>query len=466
MTHRPLPWIVAAAVAALSLSLASPTPAGAQEVCALPLATTSGVVQLSLAFDQTLVAAGDDDAVLMVEVRGAEDGETVRTPVSMAVVIDVSGSMAGEKIDHAKEAASRLVDRLAEGDLLTLIVYDTSARTLLSNYAISNDNSSAQLAIHGIGTGGNTCVSCGLDAAFTALESAPHAHLRRVVMLSDGNANRGVTDSDGLRERASGALERSRTVTSTIGLGTDYNEDLLAAISVGGTGAYYFLPDGAAMAGILDRELAALERTVATELAISVTPGDGVTLGETEAVGARRDGDGLVFNLGQLAAGEVRRFLVPLTLPAGNLGEVVRAVAGFRPVGGEVAEIQLAGRLERTDEVDAATASRNSEVIAQQERLASVAEIDTAMRELRGGDTGGARARLTRRAAELEAQAGEAAAPALAEEAAAVRALADALEEEPDADEARTLYLQNQARGNEVRQGVDAEQMYHLDTVH
>ena len=120
----------------------------------------------------------------------------------------------------------------------------------------------------------------------------------------------------------------------------------------------------------------------------------------------------------------------------------------------------------RSPDPEAAEASRNADVVAQNQRLASAADIDNAMRDLRSGNRRAARSRLQTRAEELERAAVATGSAVLLDEAEAVRELAGELDEDVDEDRARDLYLQNQARGNEVRQGVEAGEMYHLDTVH
>ena len=442
----------------------------AQTECVGPECDRQPIVQVELTFDQDIVHATDTDAVLMVEVIGADAADTLRTTVAMAIVIDASGSMRGTKMNRAQEAAHALVDELEDGDTLTLVAYSDSATVLLENYAVGPDREAAHDAIDDIEPGGNTCISCGLENAYSTIETAPYDNIRRVVMLSDGIANRGISDEEGLNEVASLALALTRSATTTIGVGSDYNEALLSTISAGGMGAYYYLPNPSRLASILDRELASLESTIATNVAIDVRPEVGITLGPTEAIGAVDDGNGIVFNLGQLSAGERRQFLVPMTLPPGELGQVATATTTYVPVGGDVEELVRLAHLERTDNIEVATASSHGEVQEQVSRLESVNQIETAIAEFQEGNTEEARERLRRSADRLEEEADNLDSATLRDEAAAVRLLetelVDAAGDDEEGEETvRELYLQNDSRANEVMMGVPAEDMFHSGTV-
>ena len=451
--------IISAVIAALATTGLIVSAPSAQEQADTPVA-----VEFTLALSQSALLADQNETLAMVEIKAAEEATTTRSAVSLAIVVDASGSMRGDKMEHAQESAHHLVDQLQQGDRLTVISYDTRVTTHLDSFEIGADRAPAHVAINRIEARGNTCISCGIEAGYAALQDAPYAHVRRVVMLSDGNANRGTTDSDSLGEQAATALQASRSVTSTIGIGTDYNEETLSAISAGGSGAFYFLPDPASIATILERELASLASTVATNVAVEIRPGVGASLGDSSSLGASQEGDALLFNLGQVSAGDIRRLVVPIHLESGAEGVVILGTATFTPVGGESVAIDMVGLVMRTDDPEAADTSRNNSVLEHAERLATAADIEIALREYRSGDRDAARDRLSRRQRQLEESATALAAPTLSTEAAEVDGLLDALEEEDmDEERSRELYLQNRSRGDEIRSGMPVEQMYHQE---
>lgn len=425
-------------------------------------------VSVSVSMDYEVIHTRTNQATAMVVVRGDDTATTQRVPVSLAVVIDASGSMEGEKIEHARDAARTLLARLSDGDVVSIISYDTSATTHLANFVIGDDPARAFSAISGIAARGNTCVSCGIEAGYAALASAPESHVRRLVLLSDGRANRGLTDATRLGELAAEALDARRVPTATIGVGNDYDEDIMTRIATGGGGAYYFMPNTAALTSILDRELVALESTVATNVAVVLTAMGGAELGETEAVGARRDGSDVVVTIGPLARGEQRRVLIRLRLPEGELGQILSATAVFTAAGVTSSET-VAGTLARSDVQSEVDASANTDVIELQNRLDSAADISAALTRAASGDSAGARAQLEARARELESAAAATGSAVLLEEAGANRALADSLgggggaAAEPAAIE--SLQMQNRARRNEVQRGLDSDEMYHQNVL-
>lgn len=460
---------VAAPPATDATPATEPTPAtdATPTTEAIPAAVTPASVEFTLQLGQNALLHGSQTTVAMVEVKGAETASTTRTPVTMAVVIDASGSMRGDKMEDAQAAAHALIDQLAEGDRLSIISYDTRVTTHLAISEIGADRSAAHAAVNAIEPRGNTCVSCGIAAGYESLTTAPYSHVRRLVMLSDGNANRGVTDSTQLGEQAQAARETQHSATSTIGIGTDYNEEILSSISAGGSGAFYFLHDSAEIASVLQRELASLASTVATSVAVELRPAEGVTLGDSSSLGATREGDSVLFNLGQIAAGDVRRLLVPVTVGEGVEGSVVTATATYTPVDGAAASADLVALVIRTEDGGLAESSRNTAVLEHAQRIEAALDIELAMRDFAQGDRTAARRRLRERQNQLEgaasAMGGNIALEAEAEE---VSGLLDELDEDVDGDRARGLYLQNRSRGEEIRSGVPAEQMYHQETVY
>lgn len=427
---------------------------------------TPAALEATLALGQSALLPSENSTVVMVELEGAEGLETTRTPVSMAVVIDTSGSMRGDKIDHARDSTHALVDQLVEGDVISIITYDTRTTTIVANLEIGEDRNSAHRAINGIEARGNTCVSCGIQAGYSALQGAPVGHVRRLVMLSDGNANRGVTNPGQLGELAGEALDVNQTVSSTIGVGRDYNEDILSSISASGTGSFYFLPNPSSIDHILTRELASLATTVATGVAVELRPAAGVVLGDSPSRGASREGTAVVFNLGQISEGEILRLIVPVTVGSEISGVVVEATAAFRPVGALSQSTELVAMMIRTNDPEEAQASRNETVIEQAERVASALDVEVALQEFRSGDEEGARRRLRSRQNQLESQANVYGSGALAREANEVEQLLGELEEDDvDEERSRDLQLQNRSRREEVTSGRPAEQMFHDSAV-
>jgi Ca-activated chloride channel family protein len=422
----------------------------------------SNVVSVTIEADQDKILNGDCDAMAMIEVTGSDDGRAERVPVAIALVLDSSGSMRGQKIEDAKRAATALVEQLYVGDIVTVISYDNRARGHLNNYVITEDRFTAYNAISQIQANGNTCISCGINLAYGALSTAPSSHVRRMVMLSDGNANEGVVTDEGLRGLAAQASGSRGIVSSTIGLGTDYNEGLMTAMSSGGTGNYYFLPGANAISRVLEREFASLSTTVATQVTLIVKPENGVTLRDSDAVGSSRDGNSLVITVGQLSQGQTRQFLVPVNLPPGDLGTIITVEASYTPVNGSPTYTVASLELVRTDDPTLAAASLNRGVASFEARLETADDVDAAMSLYGGGNVEAAQNQLQERAEILRSQAVLYGDAVLEEEAEAIEELADEISgASSGSTQGLSIQRQNRARGMEVRDGTAPAEMFH-----
>jgi Ca-activated chloride channel family protein len=206
-----------------------------------PTELTQGRLRIEAAMDQSALLQGSgEDRFLVIEVGADAVEGAARRPVHLSVVMDTSGSMSGQgKMSHARAAAQELVGLLGPEDTFSLVTFDDQAAVRLPDRPVT-DASSLQRRIQGIQTGGGTNLYDGVESGLDEVRSDPGEGVRRVVVLSDGNANIGITDSGSLRRQA-GSLVAQGVTISAIGIGVDYNEDLLAAMADAGGGAYRFV---------------------------------------------------------------------------------------------------------------------------------------------------------------------------------------------------------------------------------
>ena len=294
-----------------------PPPPVVQEEPQGPLIVDAGL-------DRSAVLKGaGSERFLTVTVRApAVEGEAVRQPVNLAVVMDASGSMsAAGKIDYAKGAAKHLVQQMERGDSYSLVTFNDDATVVVGASDVS-DPKRVMRRIDQVYEGGGTNLFAGMSHGDKQIRSAlDSGEVGRMVILSDGKANVGVTDPDSLARFAAEAASRGVSV-SAIGLGVDYNEDLLARISDLGGGTYAFIDDPRELESVFSEELARSASLVARDTRVNIQFPAGVEPLEVIGWDAQRiDGGWSVF-MGDVSAGSERKIVARVRIVGTELGDL------------------------------------------------------------------------------------------------------------------------------------------------
>jgi Ca-activated chloride channel family protein len=217
---------------------------------------------------------GTDCTMLLLGMNTPIDpAEIERPPLNLAIAVDTSGSMAGEPILRVREGLHRMLDVLRPEDRVTLLSFadGASLRAELSG----GDSAALEVAIAQLDTGGQTNVYEGLWAAYEAVEMHAEPGLQnRVLLLSDGIANVGITNDDKIVELAA-ALSGEGVGLSTIGLGVDFDPLLMRRLAEVGSGTFYFVDDVAAVEEIFEEEAQALLLPIAVDVALDVDVASG-----------------------------------------------------------------------------------------------------------------------------------------------------------------------------------------------
>jgi Ca-activated chloride channel family protein len=238
------------------------------------------------------------------------------------VILDRSGSMQGEKIVHARAAIRELIAQLGARDRFGLVTYATGSRLAIPLHEAGAMQRESWLArVARITPDGGTNLSSGLDLAHATVERhrVPGRALR-VVVISDGLANQGDHSISGLRARAGRAVA-GEYVLSTVGVGTDFDEQVLTQLADAGTGNYYYVSDVESLAAVFSDEFLSARETVARGLEVRIQPGEGVAVLDAAGYPLERRGGSVVFRPGALFSGQERRIWVTLRTPTHEVGE-------------------------------------------------------------------------------------------------------------------------------------------------
>jgi Ca-activated chloride channel homolog len=263
-----------------------------------------------------MLAASTRETFLGVWVDVPDIRPEVRPAMELALVVDTSGSMAGAKIENARNAASMLVRSLKDGDIVALDAFSDTARTVVPPTRLNAAARQEILrAIAGLSVSGSTNMFDGLTLAEGQVAAAPASHsLRRIVVISDGIANVGPSTPETLGAIAERGLRFHAQVTS-LGVGNDYDERTLNALSVKSSGRLYHLTEPREMASILKGELDLLNATLASDSFVEIVPAPGVQLLGADGIRADwAESGSLRIPLGALHAGQHREALVRVRL--------------------------------------------------------------------------------------------------------------------------------------------------------
>jgi Ca-activated chloride channel family protein len=274
-------------------------------------------VEVDVAISNPLIPAGKTTtAYVQISLRGLPIPiETQRAPVNIAIVLDKSGSMQGQKIQHAKQAAIRAVQMLGPNDIVSIVTYDTNVHVLVPATKAS-DRRNIIRAINQIQAGGSTALFGGVSkGAYEVRKFLSNNRVNRVILMSDGLANHGPSTPGEL-----GALGRSLgsegITVSTIGLGLDYNEDLMTQLAMNSDGNHMFAETPEDVARAFEAELGDVLSVVAQEVSIIFTCADGTRPVRVLGREAEISGQRMRLSMNQLYNEQTKFVILEVEVPA------------------------------------------------------------------------------------------------------------------------------------------------------
>lgn len=352
-------------------------------------------IDLEVTPESSIVSTSATEAFVRVRLSGLSASDGKRPPLNLALVVDTSGSMAGDAIVRAKEACGKLVDAMSEGDILSLVSFGSKATVLVHAVAINaGSRAAAHKSIDAIVADGTTDMTGGLQAGIAEVSAQLSADkINRIILMGDG-----VPNDPGTMLGLAARSRDLRVPITTLGLGGDFDETQMTAIATTSGGAFHFVDDAKLVADVFRDEILKMQRLTARNVQLEFTPGPGVSIIETLGLPFAGAGRGGVVTVGDLAEGQVRDVIVHVRLTPraeGSKLELLDTTARYVPASA-TAPMQLSKFLGLDVSNDAIRTSdaTNQELSHQVARLRVADNIVRAIALARAGDVTGARSLL------------------------------------------------------------------------
>lgn len=359
-----------------------------------PPATATGDLTLRTGLDHSvfLLDSSTRKGYYYVEAKAGKAAtlDAQRTPLNLSIVIDRSGSMDGEKLRYAKEAAEFVVGQLTEEDYLSVVIYDDYVQ-VVSPAGHVTDKEALRKQIRSIRSAGSTHLHGGMMEGYAQVKrNHQSGYVNRVLLLSDGLANVGITSQDELQRIAKAQNLEHGISISTFGIGADFNEDLMTGLADYGSGNYYFIAEPNAIPGIFQKELKGLLAVVAQNTMLTVELPEGVQLDHLFGYKYEQSGNRVVVHFRDIFSEETKAIMLRFAI-----NDARRAPFRFRATltyNQANTPEKAAGKLEKLDVLSLAEnlaqwqESESEDVMAQAVLFEANDRLERAMREVDKGN--------------------------------------------------------------------------------
>lgn len=282
-----------------------------------PFSVAQNTINLKAETEHAYLLKGipNQKSYLYLELEGAKNpSKESRPPLNLAVVIDRSGSMEAEnKLEYVKKACDVIIDHLGPDDLISIVAYDTEVDVIKATGKIEN-KAILKSKIQKLKPGSSTNLSGGMLEGYAQAKKSYNEHfVNRVLLLSDGLANHGITELSKLQDIVAAKYQEDKIALSTFGVGIDYNEDLMTNLSEYGHGNYYFIEEPDKIPSIFNTELKGLLSVVAqnSKLTFSIK-GTSTTITKVLGFHHSQEGNQYIVDFHDIFSQEQKAILVEL----------------------------------------------------------------------------------------------------------------------------------------------------------
>ncbi len=279
-------------------------------------------VRLEVSLDKpTMLAEKKQTAFVKIGLTGFKlEGKDKRAPVNVAIVLDKSGSMRGDKIAKAKDAAIAAIGRLGSDDIVAIVAYDSTVQVIVPATKLS-DKQSVIEHVRRIEAGGSTALFAGVSKGADELRKFfDKNRVNRVILLSDGLANVGPQSPSELGALGASLMKEGISV-STMGLGLDYNEDLMTKLAQNSGGSHVFIEEADDLVRVFNHEFNDVLSVVAQEVAIDIRVADDVRPVRVLNLDAEINGQQVIAQLNQLYSEQEKYLMLEVEVPATKAGK-------------------------------------------------------------------------------------------------------------------------------------------------
>ncbi|MCK5052677.1 MAG: VWA domain-containing protein [Anaerolineales bacterium] len=278
------------------------------------------ILGLDLRLGNTHLPSSGGEIWLQIGLQAMKMEASERTPLNLALVLDASGSMDSfDKMPYLKQSLMVFLESLQPDDIVSIVTYSTDAWLLRPAQDVGN-GAWIRRTVEKLRPGGITNLHAGLMLGLKEVDqNFDIRRSNRVILLTDGIANEGVTNPDRIAADALAYNDRGIFI-STIGLGYDLNDDLLSTLARQGKGAYHFVDSAQEMEKVFIQEVEGLVEKVAADIRVSIRPISGAELVSVTGFDGRIPSEGVQVQLQDMGAGDSQVIMVRLQGKSGPFG--------------------------------------------------------------------------------------------------------------------------------------------------